>query len=241
MGDLGKPNSFPADTVVSDTSGFVIRAGREAGDRSAIEGLDGSQQFPNSPLPAPKIDPAARRRRSGCSGHAGRRGERGAPTRRHRRHCDRHLTFMPTVGAPTTISISDATAARRSGRRTSEDQGAGPQPNLGPSSDRQRPRHRCVRRPRPWRRRAQARQAPPALLGDHPRRARRRDRCHQRRGCAARLTPGDAGRPDVAEGAGRIRRETGLRLPDALIAATAIAHDLQLATRNGRDFERVRG
>ncbi len=45
----------------------------------------------------------------------------------------------------------------------------------------------------------------------------------------------------VAEGAGRIRRETGLRLPDALIAATAIAHDLQLATRNRRDFDRVRG
>jgi predicted nucleic acid-binding protein len=45
----------------------------------------------------------------------------------------------------------------------------------------------------------------------------------------------------VAEGAGRIRRETGLRLPDALIAATAIAHGLQLATRNRRDFDRVRG
>lgn len=45
----------------------------------------------------------------------------------------------------------------------------------------------------------------------------------------------------VAEGAGRIRREAGLRLPDALIAATAIAHDLQLATRNRRDFDRVRG
>ena len=45
----------------------------------------------------------------------------------------------------------------------------------------------------------------------------------------------------VAEGAGRIRRETGLRLPDSLIAATAIAHDLQLATRNRRDFDRVRG
>lgn len=45
----------------------------------------------------------------------------------------------------------------------------------------------------------------------------------------------------VAERAGRIRRESGIRLPDALIAATAIEHHLQLATRNHRDFERVRG
>jgi predicted nucleic acid-binding protein len=45
----------------------------------------------------------------------------------------------------------------------------------------------------------------------------------------------------VAERAGRIRRETGVRLPDALIAATALEHHLQLATRNRRDFEPVRG
>lgn len=44
----------------------------------------------------------------------------------------------------------------------------------------------------------------------------------------------------VAERAGRIRREVGIRLPDALIAATAIEHKLSLATRNRSDFERVR-
>jgi predicted nucleic acid-binding protein len=45
----------------------------------------------------------------------------------------------------------------------------------------------------------------------------------------------------VAERAGRIRREVGIRLPDALIAATALEHRLQLATRNQRDFASVRG
>lgn len=46
---------------------------------------------------------------------------------------------------------------------------------------------------------------------------------------------------DIAERAGRVRRETGIRLPDALIAATAIERKLELASRNSRDFERVRG
>jgi len=45
----------------------------------------------------------------------------------------------------------------------------------------------------------------------------------------------------IAERAGRIRRESGLRLPDALIAATAIEHKLGLATRNRTDFDHVRG
>lgn len=45
----------------------------------------------------------------------------------------------------------------------------------------------------------------------------------------------------VAERAGRIRRESGVRLPDALVAATAIEHRLGLVTRNRRDFEPVRG
>lgn len=46
---------------------------------------------------------------------------------------------------------------------------------------------------------------------------------------------------NVAERAGRVSREAGIRLPDALIAATALQHGLRLATRNARDFERVRG
>lgn len=45
----------------------------------------------------------------------------------------------------------------------------------------------------------------------------------------------------VAERAGRIRRATGVRLPDALIAATAMEHDCGLATRNHRDFKKIHG
>ncbi len=45
----------------------------------------------------------------------------------------------------------------------------------------------------------------------------------------------------IAERAGRIRRESGLRLPDALIAATALERKLSLATRNTKHFEDVRG
>src|SRR3954451_18601191 len=44
----------------------------------------------------------------------------------------------------------------------------------------------------------------------------------------------------VAEAAGAIRRTSGVRTPDALIAATALMHGLTLLTRNRRDFERVR-
>ncbi|MBS1846687.1 MAG: type II toxin-antitoxin system VapC family toxin [Actinobacteria bacterium] len=46
---------------------------------------------------------------------------------------------------------------------------------------------------------------------------------------------------DIAERAGRVAREFGLRLPDALIAATALEHGLHLSTRNVKDFESVRG
>jgi toxin FitB len=46
---------------------------------------------------------------------------------------------------------------------------------------------------------------------------------------------------DVAERAGRLRRETQVRFADALIAATALEHDLGLVTRNRRHFEQVRG
>lgn len=45
----------------------------------------------------------------------------------------------------------------------------------------------------------------------------------------------------IAERAGRVVREFGLRMPDALIAATAAHHGLSLVTRNRKDFEKVRG
>ena len=45
----------------------------------------------------------------------------------------------------------------------------------------------------------------------------------------------------LAERAGRVRREAGIRLPDALIAATAIEHKLSLVTRNKTDFKKVSG
>ena len=44
----------------------------------------------------------------------------------------------------------------------------------------------------------------------------------------------------VAERAGRIRRETGIATPDALVAATAIEYDLALVTRNRKHFEPVK-
>jgi len=45
----------------------------------------------------------------------------------------------------------------------------------------------------------------------------------------------------IAERAGRLRRDNQRRLPDALIAATALEHRLTLVTRNVRDFDGVRG
>lgn len=45
----------------------------------------------------------------------------------------------------------------------------------------------------------------------------------------------------VAERAGRVAREFGVRLPDALIAATALEHGLGLVTRNRKHFESIRG
>ena len=43
----------------------------------------------------------------------------------------------------------------------------------------------------------------------------------------------------VAEEAGRIRRDASIRLPDALIAASAITSKRPLFTRNTRDFRKV--
>ena len=45
----------------------------------------------------------------------------------------------------------------------------------------------------------------------------------------------------VAEEAGRIQHEAGIRLPEALIAATALVHGLSVHTRNVSDFKRVPG
>ncbi len=45
----------------------------------------------------------------------------------------------------------------------------------------------------------------------------------------------DVGR-EIAERAGRLRRESGIRLPDTLIAATAVEQKLSLFTRNRSDL-----
>lgn len=45
----------------------------------------------------------------------------------------------------------------------------------------------------------------------------------------------------IAERACQIRLETGIRLPDALIAASALEHRLDLASRRDRDFRKVKG
>ncbi|MGH2468335.1 MAG: type II toxin-antitoxin system VapC family toxin [Candidatus Limnocylindrales bacterium] len=46
---------------------------------------------------------------------------------------------------------------------------------------------------------------------------------------------------EIAETAGRLRRDGGIRTPDALIAATALVRGLALLTRNRRDFEAITG
>lgn len=46
---------------------------------------------------------------------------------------------------------------------------------------------------------------------------------------------------EIAELAGRLRRGLGMRVPDALIAASALRHGSELITRNLRDFEAIPG
>ena len=45
----------------------------------------------------------------------------------------------------------------------------------------------------------------------------------------------------IAEVGGRLRRTHEIALPDALIAATALHHQLILVTRNTKDFETIPG
>jgi predicted nucleic acid-binding protein len=46
---------------------------------------------------------------------------------------------------------------------------------------------------------------------------------------------------EIAEQAGRIRRDTRMKLPDALVAAAALLTRRQLVTRNRKDFRKVKG
>jgi predicted nucleic acid-binding protein len=45
----------------------------------------------------------------------------------------------------------------------------------------------------------------------------------------------------IAERAGRVAREVGVRLPDALIAATALQHELGLVNRSREHLDSIRG
>lgn len=45
----------------------------------------------------------------------------------------------------------------------------------------------------------------------------------------------------IAERAGRLRRRSAIGMPDALIAATALEWEMELVSRNRRDFEHIVG
>ncbi|WP_366078947.1 type II toxin-antitoxin system VapC family toxin [Thermococcus sp.] len=46
---------------------------------------------------------------------------------------------------------------------------------------------------------------------------------------------------EIADVAIELRRKVSIKLPDAVIAATALLHNLTLVTRNVKDFEKVKG
>ncbi len=46
---------------------------------------------------------------------------------------------------------------------------------------------------------------------------------------------------EISQKAGGIKAKYGINLLDAIIAATSVVHDLQLATRNVRDFNKIKG
>ncbi len=46
---------------------------------------------------------------------------------------------------------------------------------------------------------------------------------------------------DVVEKTIEIRKETKIKTPDAIIAATAITNQLALITRNTKDFDKIEG
>jgi hypothetical protein len=82
------------------------------------------------------------------------------------------------------------------------------------------------------------------ILGDHPEELRAGAGDEREHALWDRLLGAMIDYPvdrQVAEQAGRLRAETGIRLPAALIAATALVHGLTVHTRNLRGFRRVPG